>query len=320
MDGLSYLSASGITPEILDSSRGMLNPLRRKGTLLAGIDPARLLRTLWKYRHYDVLIAIDSSAAFLFVQLRRALGLRKPVVVIDPALDPGYLARMKLHRMVLPHVDRVIVFTRQQVEFLQKEYRGRVAVSFVHHRIDSRFFDPRKSKTVSRCPYVLAVGNDISRDFDRLLEAVDGLPIQVILQTSREFNRPLPSNVIVQRNWISFEDLRDLYANAVAVVLPLHDTLHPGGINSVLEAMSMGRPLIVSGSRGVADYVAHGDTAWVVPPEDTAALRAGLERVLGDASLRESLGRQARAFCESSCAMPVYAAQIAAILKDVTGR
>ena len=84
--------------------------------------------------------------------------------------------------------------------------------------------------------------------------------------------------------------------------------------------MCTGAAVVVSGSAGIIDYVKHGETAWVVEPGDTAALRAGIEKVLQDRELRDKRAANAREFCVSVCAMPVYAGQVAAVLKQVTGR
>lgn len=275
---------------------------------------------LWNYRRYDVLVSIDSSSCFLFVLLKRLSGLKKPVVVIDPGIDPAYSHSVRLNRQVLPYVEHVVVFSQAHAEYLRKEYGRRVIVTMLHHRIDALFFDRSKCRTLDREPYILAVGNDTSRDFERLLDAVEGLPIRVICNTRLKVGRSIPPNVTFQSEWIGFEELRDLYGNALAVVLPLHNSLHPGGINTLLEAMCLGCAVVVSGSVGIIDYVKDGATAWVVKPDDTGALRAGIERVLYDEELRKKLSENAREFCESICAMPVYAQKVAEILRGVAGR
>ncbi len=320
MDGLSYLRGYGVCPAVLDSTTGFLNPLKGRGPLWAGIDPVRFLRMLWNYRRYDVLVSIDAPSCLLFVLLKRILRLGKPVVVIDPAVAPFYLNSVRLNRQVLPYVDHVVVFSRVHEEYLQKEFGNRVKATMVYHRIDPIFFDKSRCRKLDREPYIVAVGNDSSRDYERLVEAVEGLPIRVICNTKRKITRTIPPNVTFQDKYLDYRDLRDLYGNAELVVLPLHDSLHPGGINTLLEAMSTGSPVVVSGSVGIIDYVKHGETAWVVEPGDTAALRAGIERVLQDRELRNTLASNARAFCVEVCAMPVYAGKVANILKTVAGR
>src|SRR5271166_2678008 len=318
MDGLSYLANYGMCPAVLDPTQGILNPLKKRGDLWAGIDPLRFLRMVWNYRRYDVLVSVGSSSCFLFVLLKRVLRLNKPVVVIDPPVAPFYLNSERMNRYVLPYVDCVIVFSRVHEKYLQNEYRGRVKIRTVYHRIDSLFFDKSKCRRLNREPYIVAVGNDSSRDYERLFEAVQGLPIRVICNTKRKITYPASPNVMLQSEYIPYRDLRDLYGNAEAVVVPLRNSLHPGGINTLLEAMCVGCPVVVSGSVGIIDYVKHGVTAWVVTPEDTAALRAGIENVLQDHDLRRRLSINAREFCVSVCAMPVYAEKIAGVLKSVT--
>lgn len=320
MDGLSYLRGYGVCPAVLDSTKGFLNPGRKRGPLWAGIDPLRFLRMLWNYRRYDVLVSVDASSCLLFVLVKRLFGLKKPVVVIDPAIAPAYLNSVRLNRQVLPYVEHVVVFSKVHEEYLQKQFGDRARVTMVYHRIDPLFFDKSKCRKLDRGPYILAVGNDSSRDFERLFEAVEGLPIQVICNTRLKVKRAVPPNVTLQAKYIAYDDLRNLYGNAEAVVLPLHNSLHPGGINTLLEAMCTSAPVVVSGSVGIIDYVKHGTTAWIVEPDDTAALRAGIERVLRDRDLRSTLSTNAREFCVSVCAMPIYAGKVAMVLKSVTGR
>ena len=60
------------------------------------------------------------------------------------------------------------------------------------------------------------------------------------------------------------------------------------------EAMAHRRPVVATGVGGLLDAVEDGVTGLLVPPRDAAALRAALERLLGDAGLRRSLGAAAR--------------------------
>lgn len=85
-----------------------------------------------------------------------------------------------------------------------------------------------------------------------------------------------------------------LLAAADVVVLPSTDLYakmdHP---LVLLEAMSLARPVVVT--RGTpAEELAEGDAAVAVDAEP-AALAAALDRILGDAALRASLGERARA-------------------------
>ena len=61
------------------------------------------------------------------------------------------------------------------------------------------------------------------------------------------------------------------------------------------EAMAHGRPVVATAVGGLVDAVEDGVTGLLVPPDDAAALREAIERLLGDADLRARLGAAARA-------------------------
>ncbi len=63
---------------------------------------------------------------------------------------------------------------------------------------------------------------------------------------------------------------------------------------SVLEAMASGTPVVASHIGGVPEVVGDGDTGFLVPPGDVAALSDRLATVLADPTLRERMGRRAR--------------------------
>jgi phosphatidylinositol alpha 1,6-mannosyltransferase len=65
--------------------------------------------------------------------------------------------------------------------------------------------------------------------------------------------------------------------------------------NSLLEAMGSGLPSLVAAAGGVLEFAEHGCNAWLVEPDSTPAIVAGLRRLLTDAALRRQLGAGALA-------------------------
>jgi glycosyltransferase involved in cell wall biosynthesis len=108
-------------------------------------------------------------------------------------------------------------------------------------------------------------GGNASRDYRLLLDAVEGLGVPVRLATSRDVGS-LPPNV--QAGPVSPDEFLDLMAASRAVVLPLSTaTGRSGGQQSYLNALLLGRPLVVTDAPGVRDYLADGVHALVVPAE-----------------------------------------------------
>lgn len=78
------------------------------------------------------------------------------------------------------------------------------------------------------------------------------------------------------------------YAAADVVVLPSH--YESFGL-TVLEAMACGRPVVASQVGGLASLVRHGETGFLIPPQDPNALAGYLALLLQDVRLRKRLGR-----------------------------
>lgn len=85
-------------------------------------------------------------------------------------------------------------------------------------------------------------------------------------------------------------ELPALLARVSVFALP---SLYEWAPKSLLEAMAAGVPVVAADVPGIRDLVRHGETGWLTAP-DAGALRAALERVLGDATLRARLADAAR--------------------------
>jgi len=135
-------------------------------------------------------------------------------------------------------------------------------------------------------PQVLFAGR-LSREKGilELVEAARGLELVVV------GDGPLRSQVPGALGFVPHRELGELYERAAVVACPSHRE----GFGVVCaEAMAYGRPVVVSSVGGLLDLVVHEETGLLVPPRDVAALRAALERLLGDAELRHRLGAAAR--------------------------
>jgi glycosyltransferase involved in cell wall biosynthesis len=84
-------------------------------------------------------------------------------------------------------------------------------------------------------------------------------------------------------------DPRPAYAAMDVCVLPSAQPEPFGGV--VMEAMAMGLPVIATRLGGSIDQVAEGETGFLVPPGDPAALAEKIEQLMDDPSLRTRLGQ-----------------------------
>ena len=142
-------------------------------------------------------------------------------------------------------------------------------------------------------PYVLYAGRlSPEKGVEDLLAAADGLRLVVA------GDGPLRGRVPDALGFVPRPELERLLAGAAVVACP---SRREGFGVVCAEAMARGRAVVASDVGGLRDLVRDGETGLLVPPRDPAALRAALERLLADSSLRARLGAAAREHVAAHC-------------------
>ncbi|MBV9250059.1 MAG: glycosyltransferase family 4 protein [Acetobacteraceae bacterium] len=318
-DTLDRLFAkNGVEIVNIDPCRRPWNPFAGAHSLLQGLDPLRALRVLLFERDCDAIWACCESPSLILLLLRRVLRFRKPVVAVDVGFDVGWRLRRWVMALLMPRLDGLITLANTHVDLARSRWRTTAKVVFIHQHVDTDFYSP--APFAPNGP-VLAVGDDIGRDFPTLLKAVEGLDLDLVIRTRRALPE-LPSHprIKVMSDRLPWPDYRGLFEQARFVAIPLSASIHASGVGSILEAMATGRALVVSNSPGIADYIEHEKTALVVPCGDAAAFRAAVERLQQDDELCQRLGAAGRAFVERHCAYSVHASRTATWLRQLVAQ
>lgn len=106
---------------------------------------------------------------------------------------------------------------------------------------------------------------------------------------------PIPEGVEVRGRHIEDEEAEDLFSRCGVVVLP-----YTGATQSALiaAAYAFSKPVIVSDSGALAEYVVPGETGWIFPAGDTDALSQQLEEALSDGGRLQRMGQAGRRWYE----------------------
>ncbi len=135
-------------------------------------------------------------------------------------------------------------------------------------------------------PHVLYVGRlSEEKGVLELVEAGRGLPIVFV------GDGPLRERVPDAVGFVSPAEVGSYLERAAIVACP---SRREGYGVVARQAMAYGRPVVATAVGGLANAVVDGETGLLVPSGDSAALRAALERLLGDPPLRARLGDAAR--------------------------
>jgi len=290
------------------------NPLARRHAIWRAIDPARAIWAMARRRDAAAAISFAESGALALLALRWLH--RIPVLVMHDSDHQDWRPRKAIQDYVLPRADLVLVQTQAQARYLTERYRLRRPPFFAGPRIDEAFFRP-----IGEGPgdYVFAIGNDAARDFPLLLRAAStlDLPLKILTRMPLPIEGTERCRIEVIDRRVSFREMRDLYAGARLVALPLRERISPGGMTSLLEAMAMGKPSVITASSGVVEIVDPDNTGMVVPTGDMAGFRDALAALWSDPARCLAMGKAARDRLDRLYSTRLRAARVAAALRSL---
>jgi len=149
----------------------------------------------------------------------------------------------------------------------------------------------------SRSDYIFSYGNS-DRDYDTLIKAVADRNIHtVILSQQYRSGKALPKNVSLIRNRISDKEMHQWIAGSRMVIIPLTDYRISAGQLSLLQSMSMGRPVVVTRNMATREYAVHLETAMFYDAGNSQELADHIQYLWNHEDISEEIGKQARQIC-----------------------
>ncbi|WP_371031051.1 glycosyltransferase [Pseudoclavibacter sp. JSM 162008] len=83
------------------------------------------------------------------------------------------------------------------------------------------------------------------------------------------------------------------------IVIPTHDLAYPTGQSVLLEGMSSGRPVVVTRTAAMAEYIEDGVSNFSMPLHDPVGVASVIAELLADPKKLEEVGKRAREVVES---------------------
>jgi glycosyltransferase involved in cell wall biosynthesis len=294
------------------------HPLVRAARLL-GRDAALAMHGFLRAKDYDVIFSNGENISVPLAALLKVRARRQAHVLIGHRISAP--KKKLLLRVLHPQMDAIFLYAETQKTYAQ-DVLGIPPdkLHLIAFHADTRFFHPMPEVTPER--RIASAGLEL-RDYPTLIEAVRGLDVDVRLAAASPWskrkneteNRELPPNVDARS--YGYRELRDLYASSQFVVVPLYDTDFQAGVTTILEAMAMGKAVIVSRTRGQRDVIRDGVNGLYVPPGDAPALRRAITDLLASPERAAQLGANARKTIESEMSLDLWTERIAAVIRHL---
>lgn len=224
-----------------------------------------------------------------------------------PKLNPGDLLPMKLRRAKF-----VVTCTGANHQHLQEVSSQGAPIHTIYHGVDTTRFAPSIHRPAPTIPTILSIGRFVEKKgFPFLIEACriirdHGIPFHCRIIGDPDEQTDLVQALIRRYGLeqeisigpgVTQEELRTIYQEATAFVLPCHivDNGDRDGIPNVLaEAMASGIPVISTVVSGIPEIIEDRRNGLLVTPRDPVALAKAIEELLVDADLRNHLAQAGR--------------------------
>lgn len=201
-------------------------------------------------------------------------------------------------RRVLERMTGVWVLSAGQLDRLEDLLPPDVERRHVLFGVDTLFFTPAPYPSRQ---FIFSVGGDRDRDPATTAEAfrlvLNARPhVEAAIQTPQALSMDPRIRVLKH---LTHLELREMYARASVVAIATRPNLHVSGMTVSLESMATARPVVLTGSPGMKDYVSDGTTGLIVECGQPHELADRIIDLLDNPKDAERMGLQARAMVES---------------------
>ncbi|MBC8139652.1 MAG: glycosyltransferase family 4 protein [Fibrella sp.] len=300
------------------------HPLVRIARRALGRDAALAVIGFLRGAKYDAIFTNGENVAIPLALLLRGRRQRPAHVTIGHRPSTGkkrvFFRSLRVH----DQIDSMLLYATTQHEFarshlgiLQRKLRR------IEFHADEQFFKPCPQMPVN--PVQICAAGLEWRDYPTLISAMESLPdlrlrIAAASPWSKHRNetetRTLPPNVSAKR--YAYNELRELYATSAIVAVPLYENDFQAGVTTLLEAMAMGKAVIVTRTTGQTDIITDGVNGLCVPVGDVDAWCKAIRRLQSDVALRTQLGTNALRWVREHATLNRWSGEITAALRDAT--
>jgi glycosyltransferase involved in cell wall biosynthesis len=335
--------AEALGATTIDRSHVRRSRILRRLVRFVGMAPLQAWLAFRERHRHDVIVTDGEHIGIPLALLLKLARSRVGHVTIGHRLTAGkkrpFFRLLKVHSKM----DRIVLHARRQHELAIHEL-GIPAerLALIPYQVDSGYWQP--SSDIAEERQICSAGLEF-RDYPTLMRAVEGLDVKVVIGAASHWSKRrntaaserLPANVEVGA--FDYAALRDVYARSAIVVVPLDEIDFQAGITTILEAMAMGKPVVVTHTRGQTDVVedrrsatrgaellvrprsltrdlAEGQGLRVepnglyVPQGDSAALRKAIVYLLDNPDVRRELGSAGRRTVERLLTVDHFAERV----------
>lgn len=267
-----------------------------------------------RFCRYDIVVSFVASATPFECYFVRMLCRQRFVLAI---VSKERMGRECDWRKRVRYADAIISLSNGAADFHFGNSPARSKVHVVYNGVDTNRFRPGLCITGGRARFGLPERRPLAAYVARLAEGKGHGVLLQALRLLRDAGSEVHVAVAGQdklQGWFQGCVLSEKLQDHVTYLGPVHDipsllavsdfailaSPAEGCGNAVLEALASGLPVVVTKS-GADEFVRDGQTGYVVPVGDAAALADRMQLLACEPSLRQRLGSAGRDWVSRNC-------------------
>lgn len=326
--GATTLPKYGIDVDILPYEKySLLKKISQKLKIFGDLD--QQLRILFLNSEYDAVYSGHHLTTALLAFLR-AIGIfKKPIVAIAYQSFQKKISSQLYTKLFLQGHDKLFCLNNEIKDHLKDEFDIPAhKLEILEWGTDLPYYQVKninhEDEAESSSRLILSIGKTY-RDYDTLIKAFSQINCHLkICAYGNSFfsdTSGLPSNISIIEKSLSWQEILAAYQEAYAVAIPLNirqdKPYNAIGLTTLLEAMSMGKAVVMTSNQFVGIDVEKQRIGIFVEQGDVQGWQQAISYLLEHPDETREMGNRARRLCEEKYNLEVFTSRLSELLKDV---
>tara|TARA_B100000212_G_scaffold203737_1_gene153769 strand:+ start:475 stop:1599 length:1125 start_codon:yes stop_codon:yes gene_type:complete len=206
----------------------------------------------------------------------------------------------KLFIKILKRLNFIIFYgNADRINSIRKFNIQRDKTFLIKFGVDTKFWEPNKLNTFNS-NYLFSIGQDPARDFNTLLKVSTKKKIHIHTNLMKIRNdskfKITNGNYHKCKESLSDLEVKKLYQDSFAVIVPLKDVFQPSGYSVTLQAMACGKPVILTFTKGLwaPNLFQNLKNCILVQPQDIEGIENAIKILENDKKTYENISHEAR--------------------------
>lgn len=279
-----------------------------------------------RLKQADIIFSTNDRVGIPLVLLRYfRLVPNKPIIYASIGL-PTRLEKLrprmfKFYKKAFNQSVKKIICYGYEENLKLEEIFGKEKIKFIPFGVDIEYFKPADE---NEDDYLLCIGIDPERDFELLFSIAKFIKCPILIITSKARMagikkkwKVLPKNISILPD-VPFPKIRTFLANSKFVVLPVKENSYSGATTTLLQAMAMGKAVIVSNTGAIKEgyHLENNKNCVLVRPGDRKKFLSAVNALLKDKQRRKGLGQNARTTIEKCLSWENYVNNLFSVISQ----